>query len=641
MTVRRKPRPTPFSTNDVCSRTSIIGVETTTVARVLLSFGSVMLSFGSVGCAGGDGDAMGDPTGGASIAGAESNSVSGGVGSVGGGASGAGVTGAPAAASGGAVPSAPSEQLPPGTPANPGPSVAPDTVPSEDGAATIDCSSLQRPPTPLRRLTRFEYDNTVRDLFGITSSPADAFPADEISDGFSNNALVLTVSSLHAERYLDAAEAIAAEAVGNLTNLLPCAAAADDACALEFAQSFGRRAYRRALEPEDIDTLMEAYAVGDTFEKGIEVMIRTMLQSPQFLFRVEYTGSDVPNQGMVRLNGYETATRLSYLLWASGPDDALLDLAASGGLESPEQVAAVTRQMLDDERARSAITEFYRQWLGVTRLDITTKDVERFPLWSDEMRSAMQAETQAVIEQLIWGQQATLTELLSSPLGLASGPLAELYGVAASNSVVSLPPEQQRAGILTLPGFLSVTSHPDQTSPVLRGKFVRAKLLCDMPPPPPDNVDATPPDPNASTARERFSSHSESAACAGCHALMDPIGFAFESFDSVGNYRTMEGGQEIDLSGEFVATDDLDGTFTGVPEMAQRLAGSQQVKDCVATQWYKFAMGRGEEDGDACSLSPLRASFTQSGASLMELIIATTQTEAFLYRRAVTQEVTQ
>ncbi len=527
-------------------------------------------------------------------------------------------------------------------PANAGPTVAPETVPGQDGATAVDCATIQRPPTPLRRLTRFEYNNTVRDLFGVTSSPADAFPADEVADGFSNNALVLTVSSLHAERYVEAAEGIAAEAVTRLPDILPCdpTEVGEEACALSFAQTYGRRAFRRALEQADIDTLMEAYAVGDSFEKGIEVMIRAILQSPHFIFRVEYTGADTPNAGMVRLNGYETATRLSYLLWGSGPDDALLDLAAGGGLETPEQVAATARQMLADPKARAAVAEFYRQWLGVTRLGITTKDPERFPAWSVEMRTAMEAETQAVIEQLIWGQDATLTELLNAPVGYASGPLAELYGVAPTDAVVTLPAEQQRAGVLTLPGFLAVTSHPDQTSPVLRGKFVRAKLLCHVPPPPPDDVDATPPDPNAATARERFSSHSESPACAGCHALMDPIGFAFESFDSMGNFRTMEAGQVIDLSGEFVQTDDLDGSFVGVQEMAQKLASSQQVKDCLTTQWYKFAMGRGDEEGDACSLSPLQDSFTAASANLMELVVATTQTEAFLYRRAA-MEVTQ
>lgn len=529
---------------------------------------------------------------------------------------------------------------------NTSPTVAPDQIVEDDGT-TIDCTMIERPATPLRRLTRFEYNNTVRDLLDTSLTPADAFPPDEIADGFTNNALVLTVAALHAEKYMEAAETLAAEAVSNLPALVTCdpAAIGEDACAREFAEDFARRAYRRAPEPEDIDALMTAFAAGaaTSFDKGIEVMVRAALQSPHFLYRVEFTGGETPGVGMVRLNGYETASRLSYLLWGSAPDEALLSAAENGGLDTPEQIQTLARSMLQDPKARPAVAEFYRQWLGMPRLESTGKDPEAFPLWSNDMREAMIAENAAVVDAIIWGDSPTLATLLTEPLGLPQGPLADLYGMSPSQTAVALPADQQRSGVLTLPGFLAVQAHPDQTSPVLRGKFVRSKLMCTPPPPPPPEANITPPDPAAGgTARARFSAHSTDPECAACHQLMDPLGFPFENYDSIGAYRTTDAGEAIDVSGEMVASLDMDGEFNGVGELAVKLAGSGQVRDCVATQWYKYSMGRGAETGDVCSLSPLQQAFEVSGGDLVEMMVALTQTEAFLYRLSVdASEVSQ
>ncbi len=519
-------------------------------------------------------------------------------------------------------------------PDSPDDPVAPDNVVSETGE-TVDCSTLQRPPTPLRRLTRFEYNNTVRDLLGTTLTPANSFPADEVSDGFSNNAVLLTISSLHAEKYMEAAEELATEALTRLPSLLPCdpATSGEAACAEAFASNFGRRAFRRALEPEDLAVLMEAYALGSSFENGIEVMLRTILQSPHFLFRVEFTGVSRPLAEMVRLSGFETATRLSYLIWSSGPDDDLLDAAERGELSSAAQVADRARTMLGDPRARRAASEFYEQWLELNRLASVSKDPVAFPLWSELLRDAMRTEARAYIESVLFERGGTLAELLTLPLGLPTGPLAQLYGVAESPTLTELSPTE-RAGILTLPAYLSVQAHPDQTAPVLRGKFVRSKLLCTDVPPPPDNVDLSAPDiADGATARERFSAHATEPSCASCHRLMDPLGFAFESYDAIGAYRTTDRGRTLDLSGEFVATRAIDGAFADAHEMIATLAGADEVENCVTRQWFKYAMGRPEEDGDACSLSPLQEAFDGGGGSLVELLVSTTQTEAFLYRR--------
>ncbi|WP_437767276.1 DUF1592 domain-containing protein [Sorangium sp. So ce281] len=525
---------------------------------------------------------------------------------------------------------------------------------STSGQGDPPVCGAERILAPQRRLTRFEYNNTVRDLLGTSLTPADQFPPDEIAGGFNNNATVLTVSALHAEKYLLAAEALATEAVaGDLSKLVPCDPAAvegqvtqEEACARRFVQDFGRRAYRRPLETSDVDRLMRAYAAGRTdgsFREGIEVVIRAALQSPKFLFRLELRHDLDASSSRVRLDPYEMASRLSYLVWASGPDDELLDAAEAGLLDTREQLAERTRQMLEHPRARRAITEFYKQWLNLGKLGTIVKEESKFPGYDDELVAGISAETPAFVEHVLWSGDHKLSSLLTLPVGFATESVAELYGVtvppgSTTPQLVELPPDQ-RAGVLTQPAFLAVHAHPDQTSPVLRGKAIRAKFMCQDPPPPPNDVDLTPPTGDEGvTARQRFNQHASNARCAGCHQLMDPIGFAFENFDAVGAYRTEEGGQVIDVSGEMVLSDDMDGSFVGVRQLAEKLAGSAQVRECLATQWFRYTAGRFENVDDECSLDGLRAGFHGSEGDLVELIVATTQTDAFLYRSAIAEE---
>jgi hypothetical protein len=509
------------------------------------------------------------------------------------------------------------------------------------------CPTREIPPTPLRRLTRFEYTNTVRNLLHVDPLAAADLPADEITNSFDNNAGVLTVSSLHAEKYVLVSEALAKAAVQNLSALTTCdtAAQGEEACARAFAQSFGRKAFRRPITANDEQALMTAYAAGRTggsYAEGIEVMIRAMLQSANFLFRLETTTppTDAP---LVPLSQFELATRLSYLIWASGPDDALLDAASNGQLSTKEQVAAKAREMLAAPAARVALANFVSQWIGERRLDITTKDTVLFPEFTDDVRAAMRAELSAFVDYVLWSGDHTLGTLLSAPVAFVNEPLAQLYGIiappgaATELQMVELPAEQGRAGLLTQAGFLSVQAHPDQTSPVLRGKFVRTMLLCQPPPPPPPDVDISPPeiDPNA-TARERFSAHQDaSSGCNTCHDLMDPIGYSFESFDAMGRFRTMDGANALDLSGEILRTTDpaLQGPYDGVRELAEKLSQSTQVQDCVATQLFRFAAGRVEADQDACSLATMQEAFSGSEGDLLELVVAMTQTDAFFNRR--------
>jgi hypothetical protein len=508
------------------------------------------------------------------------------------------------------------------------------------------CPTQPVPRTPLRRLTRFEYRNAVRDLLHVDASAASDLPADELTNSFDNNAGVLTVSALHAEKYVLVSEALAKLAVADVAALTGCneAQAGAEACARAFAKSFGRRAFRRPTTPEDEQSLMTAYAAGHdggSHAEGIEVMVRAALQSPDFLYRLETT-SPGDARAQVPVSPYELATRLSFLLWGSGPDDALLDAAGRGELASKAQVAAKARSMLAEPQAHAAVANFFEQWTGTRRLDITTKSASTFPAFSSELRGKMAAELPAFVEHVLWSGDHSLKSLLTEPVAFVDTALAQVYGVSAPTGagaglqLVQLPPAQGRSGFLTQAGFLSVQSHPDQTSPVLRGKFVRAMLLCQPPPAPPDDVDISLPSiDEGATARARMAGHlAAGTSCNGCHALMDPIGLAFENFDAMGQYRETEAGMPIDASGELTgATDDtLSGAFQGVRELGVKLANSQQVRACMATQWFRFAAGRSEEDGDTCSLGTLRTALDGSQGDVLELLVATTQTDAFWFR---------
>lgn len=501
------------------------------------------------------------------------------------------------------------------------------------------CTTSDPSPSPLRRLTRVEYENTVHDLFGLDLPLASSFPADPVAGGFGNNAAVLTVSSLQAEKYLEAAEVVAATAVKDLSTLVPCEPSGEETCARQFIERFGRRAYRRPLAPADTDRLLRAFRAGraeGTFSAGIELVIQTALQSPSFLYRFELGGTTPANAKLVPLTQHEVASRLSYFLWASMPDAALDAAADAGKLGTPDQIAAQARVMLAAPRARAAVGDFYRQWLGLGALDGVAKDPAVYPELTDELRGAMRAETQAFVEHVVWSADHKLGTLLTAPLGFPStAALAGIYGVGAAPGMVALPPAQ-RAGVLTQASVLAVHALPDQSSPVTRGKFVRQQLLCQTPAQPPPNLNVTPPDVDPTkTTRERFAEHTANAGCAACHALMDPIGFGLEAYDGIGRFRSMEGGRPVDTSGELTQTKDANGPFVGARALAERLAGSAQVRDCVATQWFRYAMGRFDGAGDTCSLEPLREAFTASGGDLQDLLVAMTRTEAFLTRRAL------
>ena len=498
---------------------------------------------------------------------------------------------------------------------------------------------------PARRMTRFEYDNTVRDLLGDTTAPSSEFPADEVSGIFNNQADTLVVSQLLAEGYMTASELVAANAVKKLDTLVGCdpKASSEQKCGAQFIETFGKRAFRRPLDAEGRALLTGVFDQALTtwdYPTAIRLVIQTALQSSRFIYRLEFGMPEPTAPGVVKLDDYEMASRLSYLLWGSTPDQDLMDAADAGELSTSEQVSAQATRMLADNKARGVIENFHAQWLGLSRLVTLDKDTTTFPVYNPALKTTWQKETLAFVDNVVFDGAGDLGTLLSAPYTMMDADTSAFYGISggptgAAFERVDLDPEQ-RAGLLTQPSLLAVNAHVDQTSPVHRGKFVRERILCEPIAPPPANVKAVPPpvDPNATT-RERFSQHSNDMSCSPCHKLMDNIGFGFESYDAIGQFITEEAGKPIDDSGEIVGSKDADGKFNGAVELANRLATSEEVRACVVTQWFNYGHGRTTTKEDSCTIQQLRTTFADAKYDVKALLIGLTQTDAFLYRKPV------
>jgi hypothetical protein len=478
----------------------------------------------------------------------------------------------------------------------------------------------------------------VRALLGTGLRPARDFPPDLPSGGFASNRGE-AVSLLGVEKLMLAAEALAAEAVTRLDTLVPCAVPQGDAaCASKFYTDVARRAYRRTLDASELAELADLYRFGESqrgFEFGVQVVIERILESPHFIYHVERTsGSPVVGAGgaVLPLSGLSVADRLAAFVWHSLPDAALLDSAERGELDTTAGIAAQAERMLLDERGRDGVVEFFNQYLGVEKLGMTEKSSVTYPGYSDAVRSAMWDETASFVDFVVRQGDARLATLLTSNLALPSAALAPLYGLSPGTAFTPMDP-LVRSGVLTHPSFLAVHAHSDQSSPVRRGAFIRARVLCTPLPDPPPNVNANPPvvDPNATT-RQRFEQHRTQPTCATCHALIDPVGFAFEHYDGMGMYRATDGALTIDSSGMLTGTEDVDGPFTDAIGLVQRFATSRQVRDCMATQWLRYAVRRDDSEADACSQEQLRGAFRESG-DMRKLVIAVAQSDAFRFKK--------
>jgi Protein of unknown function (DUF1592)/Protein of unknown function (DUF1588)/Protein of unknown function (DUF1585)/Protein of unknown function (DUF1587)/Protein of unknown function (DUF1595) len=509
--------------------------------------------------------------------------------------------------------------------------------PTESGSAPL-CQGEAGPQAgaaPMRRLTRLEYNNTVRDLLGDHSNPANAFLPDEIVGGFSANS-VAPVDPTLLEDYFEVAEAIAIDVVQNRLSDVTACDVNDADCMHDAIGELGGRAFRRPLTPELRDSLVALYD-GATVEHGgaeaFELVLQAMLLSPHFLYHVELAPPETGNE-VVALDAYELAARLSYFVWASMPDAELMQAAESGALGTDAGLEAEVRRLLSDDKASDAIASFHGQWLALDRhgdLEGLYKDVSVFPTWNPALGTSMRAETEAFANHVIRDGDGRLDTLLTADFSFVDANLADHYGLPSPTgggmAKVDMPSE--RAGLLTHASVLTSQAHASTVSWALRGKLVREQLLCEELMPPPPSVDA-----NASNDPDRLTNPN----CAGCHQLMDPIGFGFDGFDGLGRSRDVDDvGDPVDTSGDVTAGVDTEGSvagsFDGVRELASQLAQSAQVQRCYATQWFRYATRRDVGDDDACTAERIANDFANSGRDIRELIVAVALSDGFRFRR--------
>lgn len=521
-----------------------------------------------------------------------------------------------------------------------------DTDTDTDADGEPACGGEPSDRASLRRLTRFEYNNTVRDLLGDDTRPGNAFPSEELGNGFGNDANAQPVSSLLAEQYNTVAEDVALRATATpekLGVLATCAASittttdatTEAACAESLLEDLATRAYRRPLAPGELEGLLElreAIRAEADFATSVAAVIEAILQSPDFLYRIER--GTVGEDGRLRPTDHEMATRLSYLLWGTMPDAELFAAADAGELATAEGVRAHAERMLDDERSRPVVRFFFDNLLPISGLAYLERDPALFPTYSGSIGALMREETQRFLEHEIFEGTGTWPGALTAPYTFVNQPLAEFYGIPGVEGdefrQVYLD-TRQRLGLLTQAGVVAGTIHSNSTNPVTRGAFIVRNLMCSTIPLPPAELaeEVKPPDPDSgATARERYAQHSEDPVCAGCHSLMDPVGLAFENFDPVGLWRDTENGVTIDASGSVPG---LPGTAAGPAELVAMIAWAEQTQDCFVERWSDFAYGRTRAAEDQCTQTRLEEEFTAAGYDVRTLLLALTQTDDFLY----------
>ncbi len=510
--------------------------------------------------------------------------------------------------------------------------------------ASLDDFYANAPPNPgrvtVRRLNRSEYNNVIRDLMRINFKPAKDFPPDDSGYGFDNIGDVLSVSTILLEKYLLAAEKIAEQAVAvpprgkslpraRWTEFqkqyfkYPIPADNRRRIAEDFVQAFMRHAYRREVTREEIKAVLvlakQAVNDGGSFEEGVRLAVQAVLISPHFLFRWELDGKPDNPQAIRSLNEFELASRLSFFLWSSQPDDQLLKCAQKGRLR--KNLDSEVGRMLKDARAQSFVENFAGQWLELRNLDVYQPDKKLFPTFTPALRNDMRQETELLFAHVMRGNRSVL-ELLSADYSFVNARLAAHYGIPDVQGEkfrsVSLR-GTSRGGILGHASILTITSDPNRTSPVKRGKYVLENILGTPPPePPPDVPPLSESGEITGTLREQFVKHRQDPTCASCHKVMDPIGFAFENYDAIGRYRTKDNGIPIDASGKLETGE----PFKNATDLRRILLNRKReyFARCITEKMLTYALGRGLEYYDKRTIDNIVTRLKKSNYRFSELV---------------------
>ena len=421
-------------------------------------------------------------------------------------------------------------------------------------------------------------------------------------------------------------------------NILICdpGPAGDQACLQQIIEHFGRRAYRRPLSADELDRLMALLSATSEdaadWETGLKTALKALLVSPHFLFRVELDANpqdETPHP----VGPFELATRLSYFIWSSMPDDELLDAAAAGELESEAQIVAQVTRMLNDERAQALVDNYAGQWLLIRAIWDAFKDPSVFPQMNDALRQSMVTEMSLFAESMLLDDRP-LTELLLAKSSFLDDAMAQHYGLPPTGSDQFQEidfGDAPRQGVLTQAGLLVVLSHATHNSPVKRGKWVLENILCEEPPPPPDNLDIPPLEPveDGGSLREQLEQHVSDPVCASCHQYMDPPGFALEHYDALGAWRADDHGYAIDATGQLMSGAQFDGAI----ELSDALAVENGFPRCLTEKAFIYALGREVRVPDDPYIQEIQSRLELADYSFTELVLALTTSDSFRMRR--------
>ena len=521
-----------------------------------------------------------------------------------------------------------------------------------DGDGDGDGDDEALATTRFPRLSHLQWENSVRDLFYLADHTgfSSLFIGDPSSSKFDNTAADLDVTSTLWADYQRAAEQVA-DLVVNDPSLLAAIVPADlpqdpndlSVQARAWIEQFGARAYRRPLTTAEVDAHWSLFEQGvdlyedlDAFSGGVHLSIQAFLQSPYFLYRVE-ASEEVGPDGLIHLSGFEVASKLSYMLWNSMPDAQLFAAAASGELDSTAGVVVEAARMLEDPRARDTIRDFHAQLLDYDHYHDLFKDPEFYPLFDAAiMGPAMQRETELFVEAVVFEDQGGLAELLTAPFSFVNQDTAYVYelgdGFGAEFERVQLDPSQ-RSGILTQMGFLAANAYAVDPDSIHRGVSVVRNLLCAPLPPPPDNVPPLPPT-MGNTNRERVDAHTGAGTCGeGCHStIINPVGFAFENYDAIGQWRELDNGFEIDASGSFPFDGELR-EYQNAVEFGQVAASARSVHACYVGHLLEYAYARAAAEDEQAIVDDLATRSQAGSLSIQGLLLELAQTQSFLTRQ--------
>jgi hypothetical protein len=449
----------------------------------------------------------------------------------------------------------------------------------------------------------------------------------------------LIVDRVEIEGPFNAKAPKASESHKRLFFVTPGPGLSEDAAARQIITKFATRAFRRPVPVDEIDRLMKLYSAskagGERFEQSVRVAMMAILVSPQFLFRIEIDPQGQP--GLVhRVNDYELASRLSYFLWSSMPDDELLSLAQQGKLHEPAVQRAQVKRMLADPKSKQFVENFTGQWLELRNLENHTVDSQRFPEFDEKLRAAMKGETETFFANLI-KNDGSILDLLEGDYTFVNERLAKLYGIKGIKGEnfqkVSLK-GTHRGGVMTMASVLTLTAMPTRTSPVKRGVFVLQNILGTPPPPPPPSVPSLadrPRDEANAPLRERLAKHRSDPNCAVCHMRMDGIGFALENFGPIGVWRDKEGKFPIDSNGELAGGHKISG-----PDGLRELLDTRKLDfvKCLTEKMLTYALGRGMEMQDRCTVRDICLQVSKNDYRFSSLIDNIIMSDAFQKRRS-------